>query len=92
MAGVRFVLKASAEDRNNCVAVLVRDTGEGIAPDVLPRIFDPFFTTKPKGIGMGLAIAKAIIESHGGTLSVARNGDRGTIFEIRVPIANRDVF
>jgi signal transduction histidine kinase len=79
---VRIEASAGAEDNN--IEVLVRDTGKGIAPGAIARIFEPFFTTKPKGMGMGLAIAKSIIEAHRGKLSVALSSDRGTTFAIRL--------
>jgi signal transduction histidine kinase len=52
---------------------------------VLPRIFDPFFTTKAKGIGLGLAISKRIIEHHGGRIAVESELGCGTTFTITLP-------
>lgn len=67
------------------VAVLVvADTGAGIAPDLLPRVCEPFFTTKPKGTGLGLAISQALVDAHGGTLSIA-SGAGGTVVTLRLP-------
>jgi signal transduction histidine kinase len=83
-------LDARAGVGGNRIEVLVRDTGSGIAPEAVPRIFDSFFTTKPNGMGMGLAVAKSIIDAHGGTISVASNNERGATFEIKLPIANAD--
>lgn len=80
----RVTLSVVTEDPN-CVRVLVRDSGRGIAPDVLPRIFEAFFTTKPGGMGMGLAISRSIIEAHGGRLSVSSNPGHGSTFEIALP-------
>jgi signal transduction histidine kinase len=54
----------------------VRDYGVGIPEEMRDRVFEQFFTTKPKGLGMGLAIVRAIVESHGGTI-VAENADDG---------------
>lgn len=70
------------------LSVQVRDNGSGIAPDILPRIFEPFFTTKPvgEGTGIGLSVSHAIIQSHGGALSVDLPADGGTLFEIRLPV------
>jgi PAS domain S-box-containing protein len=66
------------------VVVEVRDTGAGMAPDVLSRVFDPFFTTKPvgEGTGLGLSICHGIIESMGGTISVESTPGRGSTFRV----------
>ncbi len=65
----------------------VRDSGSGISPEVMPRLFDAFFTTKPNGMGMGLTVARSIIEAHGGCLWAVDNPDGGAIFEFTVPSA-----
>jgi len=67
------------------VGVAVRDSGNGIDPVAIAHIFEPFFTTKPKGMGMGLAIARSIVKAHGGEISARRNPDRGSTFEIVLP-------
>jgi two-component system sensor kinase FixL len=67
------------------VGVAVRDSGNGIDPLAIAHIFEPFFTTKPKGMGMGLAIARSIVKAHGGEISARRNPDRGSTFEIVLP-------
>lgn len=66
--------------------VRVADTGPGIPADVQARLFEPFFTTKARGTGLGLATARRIIESHGGTLTLACPGTGGTVATIRLPI------
>jgi CheY-like chemotaxis protein len=73
------------------VGLSVRDTGEGIAPDILPRIFDPFFTTKKegKGTGLGLATVYGIIEQHAGWIEVDSQPGRGTTFEVWFPAADK---
>ena len=70
------------------VDVVIRDNGPGIAAAVRPRIFEAFFTTKAprSGMGLGLAIAKEIIETHGGTIALAESDGPGTVFVIRLPI------
>jgi two-component system NtrC family sensor kinase len=68
----------------------VSDTGCGMRPEILGRIFEAFFTTKPagKGIGLGLAAAKRIVEEHGGTIEVSSEVARGTEFRITLPGAS----
>jgi len=67
----------------------IRDTGPGIAPDVLPRIFDPFFTTKEvgQGTGLGLAITYGIVSEHGGAITASSAEDGGAVFQIELPAA-----
>jgi signal transduction histidine kinase len=57
----------------------------GLPPQQAARIFDAFFTTKPDGTGMGLAISRSIIESHGGRLWAASNTERGATFHFTLP-------
>ena len=66
------------------VEIAVSDTGGGIPPDQLPRLFDSFFSTKPDGMGLGLSIARSIVEDHGGKLS-AENRTDGALFRIVLP-------
>jgi len=67
--------------------VTVSDKGPGIDRETLRRIFDPFFTTKPKGLGMGLAISRTIIEAHGGQLWVDSESNTGATFHFTLPFA-----
>ncbi len=67
------------------VVIEVRDTGEGIAPETLPRLFDPFFTTKPAGRGLGLATVLGILDRHAGFVSVDSVPQRGTTFRVHLP-------
>jgi len=71
------------------VWVSIRDTGPGIPPALLPRIFDPFTqgdTHSPSGLGLGLAIARQIVELHGGTIEASNNGSAaGATLAIRLP-------
>jgi PAS domain S-box-containing protein len=68
------------------VLIQVQDSGEGIGPERVDRIFEPFFTTKPQGIGMGLSIARSVVESHGGRLWATSGSSRGAIFQFTVPV------
>jgi signal transduction histidine kinase len=71
------------------VQVIFTDTGVGIAPAHLDRIFDPFFTTMPvgQGIGLGLSISYAIIQQHGGRITVKSQIGEGSTFIVWLPMA-----
>jgi signal transduction histidine kinase len=71
--------------RGNMI-IIVADTGEGISEAMLPRVFEPYFTTKTKGAGLGLSVARRIVEAHRGTLTVDSTVGQGTRFEIMIPI------
>ena len=78
---------ASHPETDQC-AMLVKDSGSGIPPDVLPHIFDPFFTTKEdqNRTGLGLAVAHSIVEQHAGEISVRSTPGEGTEFEVALPV------
>ena len=78
----------SGLNQQGLLQISVSDTGPGLPTEKLEKIFEPFFTTKPKGSGMGLAISRSIVESYGGCLWAARNGDRGACFHFTLPVAN----
>ena len=67
--------------------IRVRDTGQGIPPEVMAKIFDPFFTTKEdqQRTGLGLAVAKSVVEQHGGEISVESTPGKGTEFMVALP-------
>jgi PAS domain S-box-containing protein len=67
------------------VLVSVRDTGMGFPPEKADKMFDAFFTTKPQGTGMGLAISRSIVESHGGRLWAEANSGGGATFQFTLP-------
>jgi signal transduction histidine kinase len=64
----------------------ISDSGPGISPDKLPHVFDPFFSTKPEGMGMGLSIARTIVEAHEGELLAENQKKGGALFRIRLPL------
>jgi len=80
---IRVTLRSQDEDS---VAVVVADEGRGIAPEHLPNIFRPFFTTKGHGTGLGLSLARRMVESHGGTITVESTADEGTRFTVLLPV------
>ena len=68
------------------VLVAVKDVGTGLDPAVAERMFQPFFTTKRDGLGMGLAICRSIIETHGGRLWAAPRGPHGADIRFTIPL------
>ena len=83
-------LEISAVENDGAVAVSVRDTGGGIAPEVRPRLFQPLFTTKARGIGLGLIVVKNLTLANGGTVDVQSEVGRGTTFTITLPCDDGD--
>ena len=68
------------------LTVTVADTGSGIAPELLPKVFEPYVTTKTKGLGLGLAIVRRIIEAHGGSIEAVSEPGRRTSFRFALPL------
>lgn len=68
------------------VLVTVRDSGPGLDPADAERVFTAFYTTKPEGMGMGLAICKAMVEAHGGRMWASANEPRGAVFQFTLPL------
>jgi two-component system OmpR family sensor kinase/two-component system sensor histidine kinase BaeS len=84
--GGRVTVEARAQDAS--VAIEVRDTGAGIAPDLVDRIFDRFYKSpESRGAGLGLAIAKQLVEAHGGEISATSVVGQGTTIRFTFPIA-----
>ena len=81
--GGRLELSAAADDGH--AVVRVADRGAGIAPEDLERIFEPFFSTR-ESTGLGLAVSRGIVDSHGGTLSAANREGGGAVLEVRLPL------
>ena len=68
--------------------IIIRDTGAGMSRETVERVFDPYFSTKDSGTGLGLPIAKKIIEEHGGTIQVASAPGTGTTVTIGLPVGD----
>ena len=80
-------IRVSLENDDDAVLITVADEGKGIPAENLPNIFRPFFTTKGHGTGLGLSLARRIVEAHGGQIEVASEVGKGSRFTIRLPIA-----
>jgi two-component system OmpR family sensor kinase len=83
---------------NGRVEITIKDNGEGIAPDHLGHVFDRFYrvdhsfgNVRKSGAGLGLAIAKAVIEAHGGTISLKSSTGQGTTVRVILPIADKGI-
>jgi len=85
----RLVIRAG-HNENGEICISVRDSGPGFPAGLAEQLFEPFFSTKAEGTGMGLAIARSIIEAHGGTLSGENCEDGGACFIVRLPQAKED--
>jgi signal transduction histidine kinase len=84
---VREVTGSTVRVDKRSAKIFVADSGPGIPPDSLARVFEPFFTTKQQGMGMGLSIARTIVEAHDGHID-ARNGEHGgAVFDVVLPLA-----
>jgi signal transduction histidine kinase len=75
----------------NGVQITVADNGPGIDPEIAPRLFESFATTKPHGLGLGLSIARTIVEAHGGTIGATAGTGQGAVFKVVLPTAGPDV-
>jgi signal transduction histidine kinase len=82
----RKVAIATQPNEDGTVRISVRDYGLGISEEMRDRLFDPFFSTKTEGLGMGLAIVRSIIESHGGTITAENADGGGARFEFVLPL------
>ncbi len=93
--GADAMIDTQPQDRRLRLAILtespesiridIQDHGHGISDDVSKDLFDAFFTTKPNGMGMGLAISRTIIRSHGGEITFANNANGGATFSVIIP-------
>src|SRR5262249_12176498 len=72
-------------DGQPAVQIAFRDNGPGLNAEQRQRIFDPFFTTKAKGTGLGMAIARRIVEAHGGQIAVGAGTERGAEIIVTLP-------
>jgi len=88
-AGDRTLVIRTARHGAAAVAVAVQDSGTGIDGKDMDRIFQPLYTTKAEGLGMGLAIARTIVDAHGGRLVAANNEQRGATVHFTLPVERK---
>jgi len=86
-AGGRLTVTTALAPDTGTLAVTIEDTGAGMTDEVLARAFDPFFTTKTEGTGLGMSIARSVVDLHGGTLTVQSRVGQGTDVRIKLPVS-----
>ena len=79
-------IEVAVERKGSNAVVEVKDNGRGIAPEHLPNIFRPFYTTKGDGTGLGLSLARRIVEDHHGRIDVTSTVGKGTMFAVVLPL------
>ncbi len=96
--GGRVIVTLVHDAASDMLELAIRDTGSGMAPEVMRRIFDPFYTTKSGpdasgkgGTGLGLATCRDIIEAHQGKIRVESTVGRGTAFTLKLPVAKQPI-
>jgi C4-dicarboxylate-specific signal transduction histidine kinase len=87
MPPARRQVTITSEVRVADVEVIVRDTGPGLPADIIGTLFTPFVTTKSHGLGIGLTIARSIVDAHGGTIKARNNPEGGATFTITLRAA-----
>lgn len=82
------VARPQTLDKKNWACIKIQDTGVGIDPEKISHIFDPFFTTKDvgEGTGLGLSVARGIVEEHGGWIQVESRRAEGSTFTVYLPL------
>ncbi len=84
--GGEVIFSARADAAARTVSLSVRDTGSGIAADIMPKLFEPLFTTKARGIGLGLPVCRNLAEANGGSVEVESQPGIGSVFTLVLPM------
>ncbi|MEY8877886.1 MAG: PAS domain-containing sensor histidine kinase, partial [Leptothrix sp. (in: b-proteobacteria)] len=85
--GPQATVTVKATTRDDAVMIAVEDHGDGIPADQLADVFRPFYTTKPRGLGMGLALVKRVLDRLGGSVDIRSAPGQGTTVTLHLPIA-----
>jgi signal transduction histidine kinase len=83
----RRLVEVSMDRKDSNIFIAVKDRGSGIPAENLPKLFESFFTTKQRGMGLGLAIARSIVEAHGGRIWAENRQPHGAVFNVEIPMA-----
>ena len=84
--GGRLTVTTGYSSETRTVTIVIEDTGVGMSEETLGRIFDLFFTTKPQGTGLGMAVARSVVDLHGGELAIHSTLGKGTRVNVRLPL------
>jgi signal transduction histidine kinase len=87
----RRLVEISMTQARSTIVIIVRDHGPGVSMENLPKLFDSFFSTKQNGMGLGLAIARSIVESHGGRIWVENGEPHGAVFHVELHASKVDM-
>ena len=90
-SGGKLTVSTKLLQDSNEILLSVSDTGPGIAPDLLPNIFEAFVTNKQRGTGLGLTISYDIVMKHHGRITAENNPEAGALFQVWLPINNREI-
>ena len=88
MAGGQAVTARTRLSHGHFAEISISDSGPGIPTELLTRVFDPFFTTKEQGMGIGLSIARTIVQAHRGRIWAENQTAGGAVFRLSLPLAN----
>lgn len=85
--GGSLIISSGHDQPSSMVKIIFKDTGIGMDEETAKNLFNPFFTTKDKGVGLGMALTRKIVEDHRGTIEVISEKGTGTTFVLRLPVA-----
>jgi signal transduction histidine kinase len=91
LSGREKTLTICVTNTGGDVITFITDTGEGIAPENMEKLYEPLFSTRAQGIGLGLPLANAVIEEHGGSIQVESQVNVGSTFSIKLPICKEKI-